>query len=64
MIIEAVGGCEGLRGMRGTATIRLSRPNKVEMSGFEVLERLKSDPATNDIPVVIMTSKALEEEER
>jgi CheY-like chemotaxis protein len=35
-----------------------------EMSGFEALERLKSDPTTRDIPVVIITSKAVEHEER
>ena len=35
-----------------------------EMSGFDVLARLKDDPATMDIPVVILTSKALTDEER
>jgi CheY-like chemotaxis protein len=35
-----------------------------EMSGFEALERLKSDPTTRDIPVVIVTSKLVEHEER
>ena len=34
------------------------------MSGFEVLRELKADPATRDIPVVIMTSKMLTREER
>jgi signal transduction histidine kinase/CheY-like chemotaxis protein len=34
------------------------------MSGFEVLRELKADPATRDIPVVIVTSKVLTEEER
>jgi CheY-like chemotaxis protein len=28
-----------------------------EMSGFEVLARLKQDPVTADIPVVVLTSK-------
>ena len=35
-----------------------------EMSGFDVLDRLKEDPATMDIPVVILTSKALTDDER
>jgi CheY-like chemotaxis protein len=35
-----------------------------EMSGFEVLERLKSDPFTRDIPVIIITSKLLKDRDR
>jgi response regulator RpfG family c-di-GMP phosphodiesterase len=35
-----------------------------ERGGFEALERLKSDPATHDIPVIIITSKTLGYEER
>ena len=34
------------------------------MSGFEVLDTLKSDPALKHIPVIIVTSKILEDEER
>jgi CheY-like chemotaxis protein/nitrogen-specific signal transduction histidine kinase len=34
------------------------------MTGFELLDRLKSDPHTAGIPVVITTSKALDAEER
>jgi signal transduction histidine kinase/CheY-like chemotaxis protein len=34
------------------------------MNGFEVLRQLKSDAATRDIPVVIVTSKVLTREER
>ena len=34
------------------------------MSGFDVLARLKEDPATMDIPVVVLTSKTLTDEER
>jgi two-component system alkaline phosphatase synthesis response regulator PhoP/two-component system response regulator VicR len=29
-----------------------------EMSGFEVLERLKTDPETNEIPVIMLTARA------
>jgi len=34
-----------------------------DMDGFEVLEQLKADPDTNDIPVIIVTGKGLEEDE-
>ena len=35
-----------------------------DMSGFQVLERLKSDDRTRDIPVIVHTSKVLDEQER
>jgi signal transduction histidine kinase/DNA-binding response OmpR family regulator len=35
-----------------------------DLSGFEVLDRLKSEPATRNIPVVIYTSKVLDEDDR
>jgi signal transduction histidine kinase len=64
-IIEASGGLEGLRRAREerpqVVFLDLTMP---EMSGFEALERLKSDPATHDIPVIIITSKTLGHEER
>jgi len=34
-----------------------------DMTGCEVLDRLKSDPITKDIPVIINTSKAIDDEE-
>ena len=34
------------------------------MTGFEILDRLKSDAGTQAIPVIINTSKALDEGER
>ena len=34
------------------------------VDGFELTRRLKADPATRDIPVVIVTSKALDGPER
>ena len=35
-----------------------------DMSGFQVLDRLKSDDRTRDIPVIVNTSKVLDEQER
>jgi len=35
-----------------------------DLSGFEVLSRLKGDPITAEIPVIIYTSKVLQEHER
>jgi len=62
---EASGGVEGLR------EARLHQPQAIvldlvmpEMSGFEVMARLKADPATTDIPVIVLTSKLLSEDER
>ncbi len=64
-VIEASDGSEGLRQAREEQPqvifLDLLMPG---MSGFEVLEHLKSDPATSAIPVIIFTSKKLEEEER
>jgi signal transduction histidine kinase/CheY-like chemotaxis protein len=64
-IREAVGGEEGLRDARAehpdAIVLDLAMP---EMSGFDVLTQLKEDPATMDIPVVVLTSKALSDEER
>jgi CheY-like chemotaxis protein len=64
-IIEAINGPEGLR------RARENRPQVIfldlmmpEMSGFEVLERLKSDPVTRNIPVIIITSKPLKDRDR
>jgi len=64
-VIEARNGEEGLakalREKPDVITLDLVMP---VMSGFEVLARLKADPRTEDIPVIIVTSKRLEEEER
>jgi len=64
-IIEASNGPEGLR------RAREDRPRVIfldlmmpQMSGFEVLEQLESDPVTRNIPVIIITSKLLKDRER
>lgn len=62
--IEAPNGHEGLR------RVHERKPNLIildlampDLSGFEVIKRLKADPSTADIPVIIHTSKVLEPEE-
>jgi CheY-like chemotaxis protein len=64
-VSEAADPREGLRDARA------ERPDAIvldlvmpEMSGFDVLAQLKEDPTTMDIPVVVLTSKTLTEEER
>jgi len=64
-IIEATNGSEGLR------RAREDRPQVIfldlmmpEMSGFETLDRLKSEPLTREIPVIVITSKPLRDRDR
>ena len=64
-ILEAENGREGIR-LAGEENpdcifLDLAMPH---MNGFEVIELLKSDRATSNIPVIINTSKVLEEEEK
>ena len=65
LIQEASSGLEGLReaAKEGPDAIilDLTMPG---MSGFEVLEALKSNAQTKDIPVIICTSRVLAEPER
>ncbi len=62
---------EAPNGLEGLAKAREERPALIfldlcmpEMSGFEVLDRLKSDPATDGISVIINTSMHLNPAER
>ena len=61
-IIEADHGEEALRQARSRKPdvifLDLILP---DMTGFEILDRLKSDADTRDIPVIINTSKILDE---
>ncbi len=65
LIQEASDGAEGIReattGKPHAIILDLSMPG---MSGFEVLDALKSNAATQDIPVVICTSRVLTDSER
>ncbi len=65
LIQEASDGAEGIReaaaGKPHAIILDLSMPG---MSGFEVLDALKSNAATQDIPVVICTSGVLSDSER
>lgn len=64
-LMEANSGREGLRlaheAKPDLIVLDLSMP---DLSGIEVLDRLKSDTATQSIPVVICTSKVLNHEDR
>jgi CheY-like chemotaxis protein len=64
-IIEATDAREGIR------LAQVEKPSCIildlvmpGMGGIDVLDQLKSNPATRDIPVIINTSKLLEEEEQ
>jgi signal transduction histidine kinase/DNA-binding response OmpR family regulator len=35
-----------------------------EVDGFEVVERLRADPATAEIPIVVLTSKTMDDEDK
>jgi CheY-like chemotaxis protein len=64
-LLEARGGNEGLRLAKKSKPdliiLDLSMP---DLSGFEVLDQLKMDPKTQQIPVVIYTSQRLDSKER
>lgn len=56
-------GADG--GQNGLALVRETLPAAIlldlmmpEMDGWEVFRQLKSDPATRDIPVIVVTAKA------
>jgi CheY-like chemotaxis protein len=60
LVQEAETGAEGLR------LVRSSRPDVVlldlrlpDIDGFEVMDRLRADPATAGIPVIVCTSSVL-----
>jgi len=64
-IVEASNGIEGLRAAHALKpSVIFLDLNIPDLNGFEILDRLKSDQNTADIPVVIYTSRILDEKER
>jgi CheY-like chemotaxis protein len=64
-VVEAADGAEGLAAAaREKPAVILLDLVMPEMDGFEVLERLKADPATRDIPVIINTASRLTDVQR
>ena len=63
-ISEASNGSEGLKTAQAVIPKLLFLDlNMPDLSGFEVLDRLKNEPKTSEIPVIIYTSKVLDEKE-
>ena len=64
-VLRATGGEEGVRLARqespAVIILDLLMP---EVDGFTVVDRLRADPATTAIPIVILTSKAMTAEEK
>jgi signal transduction histidine kinase/DNA-binding response OmpR family regulator len=71
-LIEAVLGDAGYEvlsagdGDSGIALARIERPSVIlldllmpEVDGFEVVERLRADPSTSGIPIVVLTAKSM-----
>ena len=61
---------DGNGGREGIARARAEPPQVIfldlvlpDMTGFEILETLKSDPTTRDIPVIVNSAKNIDDEE-
>lgn len=59
-----------LDGMAGLAAVEASRPDVLlldimmpRMDGFEVIERLRTNPDTRDLPIIVISAKELTDEE-
>ena len=73
-ILQSLGDYHLLEAADGPTALRLAREEKPNliildlmmpgMDGFQVLEALKSEPETADIPVIVVTAKHLSEGER
>jgi signal transduction histidine kinase/DNA-binding response OmpR family regulator len=62
---EAVSGAEGIRMAKETMPNLIFLDLKMpDVSGFDVLDRIKTDPATQPIPVAVVTSATLTEDDR
>lgn len=61
-VVEAATGTEGLEKARGgKPDLVFLDLNLPEIGGVEILQRLKADPATAGIPVIIYTSRPLDD---
>jgi signal transduction histidine kinase/CheY-like chemotaxis protein len=64
-LIEAASGSEGLqKARRDIPDVVLLDLRLTDMTGFDVFDRLRADAATAAIPVLIITSKRLSEDDR
>lgn len=65
VVVEAASGAEALDRARAEppdlVILDIGLP---DMTGFQVLERLEAEPSHRDIPVIIHTSRSLDENER
>jgi signal transduction histidine kinase/DNA-binding response OmpR family regulator len=65
VVMEASGGREGIRkACEEKPHLIVLDINMPDMTGFEVVERLKAEASTKDIPVMICTSRILTSTER
>src|SRR4029453_13445946 len=65
VVSEAATGTDALRQARAEPPDIISLDLMIpDLDGLGVLRMLKSDPATREIPVVVVTSKPLTEEDR
>ena len=65
LVREATSGTEGIRAAcKHKPDVILLDLGMADLSGFEVLERLKRDASTAEIPVVVITSRVLTVPER
>ncbi len=64
-VVGALSGEDGVRAAQaehpGLIILDLFMP---ELDGFDVVERLRADPSTAQIPIVILTAKAIDAEDR
>jgi signal transduction histidine kinase/CheY-like chemotaxis protein len=64
-LVEAASGVDGLaRAHEATPDVILLDLGLTDMTGFDLLERFRQDPATARVPVVVVTSQRLSDDEQ
>jgi CheY-like chemotaxis protein len=64
-VLRATGGADGIAQARdGHPDVVLLDLMMPEVSGFEVTATLKADPATREIPIIVLTAKDLTSEDK